>query len=42
MFLIVRDNSGFITYDEFKSVFSANIGPDSIPFDFDWQATSEA
>lgn len=29
------DNSGFITYDEFKSVFSANIGPDAIPFDFD-------
>jgi hypothetical protein len=42
MFPIVRDNDGFITYDEFKSVFSANIGPDAIPFDFDWQVTFEA
>lgn len=30
-----RDNSGTITYDEFKNVFNANIGPDAIPFDFD-------
>lgn len=32
------DDSGTITYDEFKSVFNASIGPDSIPFDFecDW------
>lgn len=30
------DNSGTITYEEFKNVFSANVGPDSIPFDFDW------
>ncbi|TCD64075.1 mitochondrial aspartate-glutamate transporter agc1 [Steccherinum ochraceum] len=32
------DNSGTITYDEFKKVFQANIGPDAIPFDFecDW------
>ncbi|KAL0951634.1 hypothetical protein HGRIS_008314 [Hohenbuehelia grisea] len=29
------DHSGNITFDEFKNVFSANIGPDSIPFDFD-------
>jgi len=29
------DGSGTITYDEFKNVFSANLGPDSIPFDFD-------
>ncbi|KAF8527409.1 mitochondrial inner membrane protein [Hysterangium stoloniferum] len=29
------DSSGTITYDEFKNVFSANLGPDSIPFDFD-------
>ncbi|KAI0783314.1 mitochondrial carrier [Abortiporus biennis] len=29
------DNSGTITYDEFKNVFKANIGPDAIPFDFD-------
>ncbi|KAF9469805.1 mitochondrial carrier domain-containing protein [Collybia nuda] len=29
------DNSGFITYDEFKNVFTANVGPDAIPFDFD-------
>lgn len=30
------DHSGYIDYDEFRSVMSANIGPDSIPFDFDW------
>ncbi|TFK77439.1 mitochondrial inner membrane protein [Pluteus cervinus] len=32
------DSSGYITFDEFKNVFSANIGPDAIPFDFecDW------
>ncbi|TFK41831.1 mitochondrial carrier domain-containing protein [Crucibulum laeve] len=29
------DHSGFITYDEFKTVFSANIGSEAIPFDFD-------
>ncbi|KXN88836.1 Calcium-binding mitochondrial carrier protein [Leucoagaricus sp. SymC.cos] len=29
------DDSGYITFDEFKTVFSANIGPDAIPFDFD-------
>ncbi|KAJ7170155.1 mitochondrial carrier domain-containing protein, partial [Mycena filopes] len=29
------DHSGFIDYNEFKTVFSANIGPDAIPFDFD-------
>ncbi|KAF9270709.1 mitochondrial carrier [Marasmius fiardii PR-910] len=29
------DSSGFISYDEFKNVFSANIGSDAIPFDFD-------
>lgn len=29
------DGSGSITFDEFKSVFSANIGPDAIPFNFD-------
>ncbi|KAJ6621147.1 mitochondrial carrier domain-containing protein [Mycena sp. CBHHK59/15] len=29
------DNSGFIDYNEFKTVFSANVGPDAIPFDFD-------
>ncbi|CAE6448945.1 unnamed protein product [Rhizoctonia solani] len=29
------DSNGTITFDEFKSVFSANLGPDSIPFDFD-------
>ena len=32
----LRDGSGTITYDEFKNVFSANLGPGSIPFDFDW------
>ncbi|KAL6307695.1 mitochondrial carrier [Sparassis latifolia] len=32
------DNSGTITYDEFKNVFKANVGSDAIPFDFecDW------
>ncbi|KAG7452245.1 mitochondrial carrier [Guyanagaster necrorhizus] len=32
------DGSGFIDFDEFKSVYSANIPPGSIPFDFncDW------
>ncbi|KAF8167349.1 mitochondrial carrier domain-containing protein [Crassisporium funariophilum] len=32
------DHSGFIDYDEFKTVFSSNLGPDAIPFDFecDW------
>ena len=30
------DHSGTITYDEFKNVYSSNIGPDAIPFDFDW------
>ncbi|TDL28085.1 mitochondrial carrier [Rickenella mellea] len=29
------DRSGTITFDEFKNVFSANLGPDAIPFDFD-------
>ncbi|OAX44927.1 mitochondrial carrier [Rhizopogon vinicolor AM-OR11-026] len=29
------DNSGTITFDEFKNVFSANVGPSAIPFDFD-------
>ncbi|KAL1706195.1 mitochondrial carrier domain-containing protein [Schizophyllum commune] len=32
------DQSGTISFDEFKNVFSANIGRDAIPFDFnsDW------
>ena len=30
------DNDGFISFDEFKSVFVANVGPDAIPFNFDW------
>jgi hypothetical protein len=34
--MIHRDGSGTITFDEFKTVFSANIGPDAIPFNFDW------
>ncbi|KAJ8702146.1 mitochondrial aspartate-glutamate transporter agc1 [Pleurotus ostreatus] len=29
------DHDGYITYDEFKNVFSANIGSEAIPFDFD-------
>jgi hypothetical protein len=30
------DNSGTITYEEFKNAFSDSVGPDSIPFDFNW------
>lgn len=30
------DDSGTITYDEFRNVFNAAIGPESTPFDFDW------
>lgn len=33
------DSSGTITFDEFKNVFSSNLGPDSIPFNFDWYGT---
>ncbi|KAF8634876.1 hypothetical protein AX15_000630 [Amanita polypyramis BW_CC] len=29
------DHSGYITFDEFKQVFTANVGSDAIPFDFD-------
>ncbi|KAJ3517865.1 hypothetical protein NLJ89_g229 [Agrocybe chaxingu] len=29
------DHSGYIDYNEFKTVFSANLRPDAIPFDFD-------
>ncbi|KAG6893236.1 hypothetical protein C0992_010786, partial [Termitomyces sp. T32_za158] len=29
------DHDGYITFDEFKNVFTANVGPDAIPFDFD-------
>ncbi|KAI0059505.1 mitochondrial carrier [Artomyces pyxidatus] len=29
------DGSGTITFDEFKNVFTANVGPHAIPFDFD-------
>ncbi|PFH52240.1 hypothetical protein AMATHDRAFT_140308 [Amanita thiersii Skay4041] len=29
------DDSGYITFDELKHVFTANVGPDAIPFDFD-------
>ncbi|CDZ97571.1 mitochondrial inner membrane protein [Phaffia rhodozyma] len=29
------DGNGSITFDEFKAVFSENIGPDAIPFNFD-------
>ncbi|CAE6417793.1 unnamed protein product [Rhizoctonia solani] len=29
------NSDGTITFDEFKNVFSANLGPDSIPFNFD-------
>ena len=33
------DHSGFIDFNEFKTVFSANLGPDAIPFDFDWSVS---
>jgi hypothetical protein len=36
MYVAYRDGSGTITFDEFKSGFSAEIGPDAIPFNFDW------
>ncbi len=36
MYAAYRDGSGTITFDEFKGVFSAEIGPDAIPFNFDW------
>lgn len=36
------DNSGTITYDEFKNVFSASVGPESIPFDFNWSVCHSA
>ncbi|TFK30949.1 mitochondrial carrier [Coprinopsis marcescibilis] len=29
------DHSGYIDYEEFRTVLAANIGPESIPFDFD-------
>ena len=31
-----RDHSGFIDFNDFKTAFSANLGPEAIPFDFDW------
>lgn len=32
------DGNGAVSFDEFKRVYSANVGPDAIPFDFesDW------
>lgn len=30
------DASGTISFDELKNVFTANVGPDAIPFNFDW------
>ena len=33
---VFSDNSGTITYDEFKNVFKDTINGDSIPFNFDW------
>ncbi|KAF8346951.1 mitochondrial carrier domain-containing protein [Amanita rubescens] len=29
------NHSGYITFDQFKQVFTENVGPDAIPFDFD-------
>lgn len=40
VFSIARDNSGTITYDEFKEVFKANVGPDAVPFNFDGYVSS--
>ena len=34
--IYTSDHSGFIDFNEFKTVFSANLGPEAIPFDFDW------
>jgi solute carrier family 25 aspartate/glutamate transporter 12/13 len=32
------DGNGAVSFDEFKRAYSANLGPDAIPFDFesDW------
>jgi hypothetical protein len=35
----IRDGSGAIDFQEFKNVFSSTIGPDSIPFNFDWYSS---
>ncbi|KAG0139735.1 hypothetical protein CROQUDRAFT_666065 [Cronartium quercuum f. sp. fusiforme G11] len=32
-----QDSNGDVTFDEFKRVFSENLGPDSLPFTFDSQ-----
>lgn len=34
----IRDGSGTIDFNEFKKVYQENVGPDSIPFNFDWYA----
>ena len=39
--LYCRDESGTISYDEFQNVLNANVGPDAIPFDFDWYAEND-
>lgn len=31
----LRDNSGSVTFSDFKNVFARYLGPDSVPFDFD-------
>jgi hypothetical protein len=36
LYVAYSDGAGTITFDEFKNVFSAEIGPDAIPFNFDW------
>lgn len=36
--LLFSDSSGTITFDEFKSVFTATLGADALPFNFDWYA----
>ena len=33
--MLFRDQSGTITFEEFKNVLSSSLGPDSIPFNFD-------
>ena len=33
--MLFSDQSGTITFEEFKNAFSSNLGPDAIPFNFD-------
>jgi hypothetical protein len=33
---LIRDGSGAIDFQEFKNVLSTTMGPDSLPFNFEW------